>query len=361
MDIPVSKCVVFTDCEPDDILALIALKKDIECIVCGEGPEPMNKVVRVKTILGISDTPLVIPGGPSKKEFQYEGYEMGKLKMESEVAKLEKVDASFVKNTLKFHLAQGTDLVILKPPKELFELWCEDNKALSNCRAFMYGSFNMRSMLLRGEKGPERIQMLEKFFAAFKELYYFTNHEAVGNNNNVTVKDFDVRKRLSHIVAKSVFYWNKFNMDDCTETIAEIKKTCCAGVSKMSSDRFDELVEANDFESAEWINDALITPDKLAQLGRNKKCYDQIAPEFETQFVGADIYLALSIKNKGIAKWKRCKLKIDPTKGYEYYEDDIGGKGNVYVIAPDDKAEFRKTLVECLCKEFPVIQPVNCD
>ncbi len=368
--VSVGKCVVYTDCEPDDLLACMLLRKKnlIECIVCGEGHSPINKVVRIKNILSIptepaDDQPTVLAGAPCMKDdvFVYEGHEMGELEMQKRASLEVARDASFINRTIKHHLAHGLDQFIIKPPRELFALWQVDEKITSGCRAFVYGSFNMRKMLDRSNPGKARD--IERFFMSFKETYYFTTREAVGDDNNVRAADFplfdrDNNPRLPKAVSDSIFYWNKFNMKDCEDTIEGIKKLT---VGKMDPIVFDDLVKKNDFGPSAWSASGL-PEDKIAQLKRNKKCFDQIAPEVATQFVGADAFLALSAheafmsRNHGVYSWKPCKLAIN-NLGYEEYKE-LGSedKRNFFVIHADDKKEFRKMLVERLGRAFPFVR-----
>jgi hypothetical protein len=96
-------------------------------------------------------------------------------------------------------------------------------------------------------------------------------------------------------------------------------------------------------------------------LHRNKKCYDQISPEICTQFVGADIYLALCISptHPKLATWKSCRISIDSIEhekyadGNDYPPEEKRAPSTARIICTKDEVESRRALIGALREEFP--------
>ena len=286
---------VETDLEPDDYLAINILRRKgylLHTVVIGEG-DANKKFNRAFYYYG--NTCNLVKGTSSDKLFPEDPF------MCPEAG----VDGMDYYSALKKYIESGFDeIVILKPPRELYSLFLEkpdETKGwLSNITCYMYGSFNLRSLHAEPAK-------LQEFLRSFGKLYIYESYHASGSENTlnpdnysnfgVMLKTLDPDGKFSELMRA----WDAFNMEDCLVTCCEIADS--EGVKALSGTRLLSCQELP----------VELPENKKHRYHRNYKCYQQISCNSGRQFVIADVGLALFMDSPDA--WKEVDLSIDD-KGY---------------------------------------------
>ena len=295
-----------TDLEPDDILAIDVLQKknDIYAYVCGEGNAD-KKMNRLLHYYGKTSAQLYIKGKESDKDFP-EPYDTTDVTN----ANVKNVN-EYMSELKNFTDAKGKTMVIIKPPRELYELFLsnqeETKKTMSNMDCYMYGSFNLRSLNANKEQ-------LKEFLSSFKNLYIFETHYALGSVNSVNPDIFKAYPTLTkaNYFAEISKQWNDYIVKDC-------KDTCNSIINK--NDGVILSLEELPKEILNKLND-----NQKARYHRNYKCYKDVSKYNENQFVMADIGLALCFDKE---LWTPVTIYFDD-KGYtKLTKTDLS---NVYTV-----------------------------
>jgi hypothetical protein len=316
---------VETDLEPDDVLAIDILQRKgytMHTIVCGEGKEKVNRCLAYydKTV------PNIVKGHDSNKDFpepaKYKNY----------VSSL--TYSTNYKEQLKSYLESNTKLVIMKPPRELFEMFLADREStkqlLKNVTCYMYGSFNIRSLK------ADKKDVLE-FLNSFGNLYYYESYRASGSCNSVSS---DTYANFSKLKACDNFYeimdaWDDYILKDCIDTCNSI-----TGKSGETLKTLDEYVNDGDL-SKEFVDG--LSQDVKGQYDRNYKCYVSVVKNKGQQFVLADVGLALCIDK---AVWDRVSLDFNDAGYTVYTENPTGNTCSVNGIGIDTLKLYLDELYE---------------
>lgn len=293
-----------SDLEPDDVLAIDILRKKgykMHTIVCGEGNGKINRCLAYYDKVATN----VVKGQDSDKDFpepkKYSTY-VSTLKYETNY-----------KEQLQKYLETNTKLVIMKPPRELFEMFLSDKqstkKLLQNVTCYMYGSFNIRSLKANKE------DVLD-FLNSFNNLYYYESYRASGSGNSVSKESYDNFAKLGTCD-------NFFEIMDARDTY--ILKDCidtCNAVTGRSDEvlkTLDEYLKSNEI-TEDFFNN--LTDNVKARYHRNYKCYESVVKNKGQQFVLADVGLALCV-DKNV--WESVTLDINDA-GYTVYTENPTSK-----------------------------------
>jgi hypothetical protein len=319
---------VETDLEPDDVLAIDILQKnnEIYSYICGEGNVD-KKMNRLLNYYGKTPAKLYIKGKGSDKDFPepYDTTENNESESKSEPKLNVKNEQEYLNELKKFLDLNGKKMVIIKPPRELYELFLsnpdETKKLMANVECYMYGSFNLRSLNTNTEK-------LKEFLYSFKKLYIFETHYAIGSGNSVNPDNFKAYPSLSNAKYFSEIckQWNDYIIKDCVDTCNSIIK------------RNDETIQSLENLPEEILNK--LSVNEKARYHRNYKCYFDVSKYNENQFILADVGLALCF-DKDV--WTPVTIDFDD-KGYTtMIKTDIS---TVYTVfnTPTLKTELLDTL-----------------
>jgi hypothetical protein len=285
---------VETDLEPDDILAIDVLRKkrEVYAYVCGEGNVD-KKMNRLSHYYGQTPAQLFIKGKGSDKDFPepYDSTDVSKPNANLKTAN------EYMSELTTFSNAKGSTMVIIKPPREIYEQFLlnptETKKLLSNMDCYMYGSFNLRSLKANKEQ-------LKDFLSSFRCLYIFETHYGLGSKNSVNP---DIFKAYSSLANAKHFteiskQWNDYIVTDC-------KDTCNSIINKT-----DDQIVSLDKLPEEILSK--LDDNQKARYHRNYKCYEDVSKYNENQFVMADIGLALCFEKE---LWTPVTIDFDD-KGY---------------------------------------------
>lgn len=295
--------LILTDLEPDDMLGLWLLSSKIRSkkilFLVGEG-DSLMKEKRMKVYakqFGFVNSK-VLRGYSSNKQFPYDGYDI-MTKDERDNIMYEEEKKHTILETIGEYIKENAPFIIsMKPPRELIEMYSAGFD-FSKLTLAGYMSFNLRCLMKKWKK-----EQIAFFLKSFKECYYYETYHAIGSNNIITAKDLEW-KFIPKVVKKVMALWNKYMIEDCQETIKNLKG------------KTDERSKA--------------------KIHRNEKCLKQILDNDSKQFVNADTGLVLSLL-EGNPSYKEKSLKFDEKTGYS-----VLGEGNdVKVIQPKEKDFYKE-------------------
>lgn len=221
--------VIATDLEPDDLVALVMLRKmtekhkDLRLIfLVGEG----NSVIKearmleyVKLLKFCDDRPKdqiqVIRGMSSDIDFSLDGQDV----LTNEIIEV------FRKRDNVFTLDEMMDLALkitneqvlyisLKPPRELYSIWKIFSYVFGKITMIGYMSFNLRALLTAKENKDDDPQMIESFLKSFsKVLYYETfiasNESSIDIGMKTTPQSiYAIFSPLSRFIINLMIDWN---------------------------------------------------------------------------------------------------------------------------------------------------------
>lgn len=165
----IEKVVIFTDCEPDDIIALTSIlpKLNGKCIsiIVSCWADPIVKARFLKEYLSVFNVPVAIFTGV----FTDKQYNMSSL-----VGNHDEYIPSWV-NQESIGWDQDIFILQLAPLYELMELYQHDNIIFNNKNMALYASFNVRHVM--GEYSPKLVtEMIQSFRKViYYETYYATD------------------------------------------------------------------------------------------------------------------------------------------------------------------------------------------
>src|SRR5690349_24118120 len=142
-----NEVILFTDLEPDDVMAIAILLKfgvNIRYVVVGEGNANI-KVSRMRRYCELFGMPSqVIQGFASNKLFAKDGCEFSDLVVEEGVYNREQ----FMESISDFlEIAPNPVFICLKPPRELLDCFEELKHKLGLITGLFYGGFNFRTLI----------------------------------------------------------------------------------------------------------------------------------------------------------------------------------------------------------------------
>ena len=261
------RVTVFTDMEPDDIMAVYMVAADRQTahvfqIVAGRE----NDVVDALGVAQMLATAL-------RSDFG------------AQVSVVDAAAPDVVQQVRSF----APDVVYLqKPPREYFALLPSDAVPQPNTRVLMYGSFNVRKLR------PDHASALAGLRAEFPgEFAYVESFDALGQNNAATVeKDFALfyamaasRTHTMALLRAQMMLWNVHIANDCRRTLTEVLKP-----------EFTQQLPA------EVTTDHVANAENLGKAQRNLKILRSLQQGgIATQFVMADVLLPVvgKVENAG--------------------------------------------------------------
>lgn len=267
--------LIFTDLEPDDLVAIYILSKHITknqnvMIVVGEGNSYI-KFQRMQTyihILNIKAT--IIQGYNSNKDFTYDGEDI----FSSDHCRMlrdTKKDLDYDMFNLLNFIKKKPIIFCFKPPRELIEF---NYDFFSDITLFGYMSFNVRCL--------QNTEKVSKLLNSFKLVIYYESFLAIGSNNSISYT-------LPNFIDKVNYLWNKDIIEDCRTTIKRLQ-------DKTSDSKIEERIK------------------------QNQKIIDNIEKSNYKQFVNADCGMI-------------CTLLLDT----EYYYGTVTFNGFGYSVPQENK------------------------
>jgi len=305
--------VVFTDLEPDDLMALWVLKRrnmTPAALVVGEG-DVAKKVARATQYardLGWYKT-LIVPGLPSAKdtpEGDVPAIDPGPdlSAAVTTLAGIARLCSASSSDSTNAATGMPPTLLCLKPPRELVAAMAHDAGAdgadgagdalapLKDLRLCIYGSFNLEQV------GRENVvAWFNPATTPFKQVLWYENFGGMAagtrNLNASTVpRTYLVRIDADWGVAVDPFckkvaefarVWDEFMLKDCEGTMRSIEA-----------------------EDAHWKNNT----QKAERHARNARCAEDIRRGLGRQIVAADPVLAVVMDNPDLARYGRAVLSV---------------------------------------------------
>lgn len=306
---------IFTDLEPDDLLALLVLQKRgfvPSVVVVGEGNAAI-KALRMKAylrVLGLLDTQ-VLSGVHSNKPFHADGEECTSVFTTDELVEYQRVQTTgavltpehnaIASNRVRdallhfLHIHEEPLIVALKPMREFLHMDAPDKatvrKALSSATLALYGSFNLRCLFWLGRSvvpdagyTARTQQEVLDWFAACKQVLLYESYHATGENNSINhmnmprvyellrQSSFNTQSnvQLQELLFKLIHSWNTHIVECCWKTCNELQRAA---------------------ESRTLRN------DEQAKLDRNLRIVRDAGTYVESQMVLADSGLAVVMLN----------------------------------------------------------------
>jgi hypothetical protein len=268
-----SDLYVFTDLEPDDYLALWILNKNgykFKTVVVGEGKFVQQKAERAYYYFNNDDfypesCPYITVGESSDKDFP-ESFETD-----------ETYDNFSLENLKEFVQNGGTKILIMKPPRELFQYIITNPAELSflkNTKCYLYGSFNMKSL----DATDSEFRM---FCDLFDSLYVYESFFATGPQNNLNPQNFPLIQKLRQHQNFSDLLdsWDDYILKDCEDTCIGLLENYNLPLQLVETETLRDVMSEKDFNRYGW----------------NYKCYCQVKPNRGFQTVLADSGLAITL------------------------------------------------------------------
>lgn len=251
---------VFTDLEPDDIIAITLLENYNKAqknkykfnYIVGEG-DSLTKTFRMEKLLQILNENLkkydnIFQGFDSDKKYESDGFELletnnffKKINIDHNLEKdfyknlewyskfeLDNKNKLFTsqdnleydsKNKSKIYMDHYKTLhkeadfnICLKPPRELIKLWKNIDIDLSNKTVAIYGSFNIRCLMKKYSKDN-----IIDFLNSFKETYLYETYHMTDNNSFFS--PLLTKEKMSGYILRNIYFWNLSIYVDCLESI----------------------------------------------------------------------------------------------------------------------------------------------
>ena len=107
-------------------------------------------------------------------------------------------------------------IINLAPIRELMFYYKRNENTFKNCQLAIYGSFNIRSVLLSQVETPIlTCEMLE----SFADVLLYESYYANGEDNSITEQELLYIIKTKHpALIKTIQWWNTTIVDDCRET-----------------------------------------------------------------------------------------------------------------------------------------------
>lgn len=280
---------VETDTEPDDLLALRIFHRDglsIEVVVVGES----NPLLKISQILFYSD-------GTHKPGCVIRGIGSGRSHPRDPNVKTTECDrntyfptSQYVKKLREYvERTENPTMVIIKPPRELYENFSLVQDLLPKVNLYLYGSFNLRTLKAPG--------MNHVVLQAFKNVYLHESYLAFGDDSSInrlsTPKLYDLWTSSSCSNVKAIDAWMKVWNHDMLRVLSK------------DDARSEESVRVNEIIRA------------------------KIKPFLDFQFVAADMILALYVGKGGFPGKEKVGVTWDE---HGYTTKDSSSTTRVYLL-----------------------------
>ena len=175
------KICVFTDMEPDDALALHALRSfldpdAVEYIIVTESEEDKRSICNVLTRDTFPNAS-IIAGATSDKSYPI--VEMSAaVNVVDEFLPTTQITA---KDAIKMFISAHSDplFICLAPPRDLLAAYKEDVEALQHSTLVFYGGFNARTLF------KTETNLADFFNNAFKCVFFYESRSATGSENTI--------------------------------------------------------------------------------------------------------------------------------------------------------------------------------
>lgn len=348
--------IVFTDLEPDDMVALRILQsRNIQpkAVVVGEGPDLELKARRMQVyaeLLGWTKT-IVVRGIASQKEFPQEGDDVRQCPEAAKASAVQRhpvvswhgfndimhccSSASFP-DTRDVDIAWGwlgrvrhpeacaitsPTILCLKPPRELLATEALDPLAaraqFKTMRLVLYGSFNLRQVSMGAT-----LHWLNPGTTPFREVIWYENYKGTAHGTRTlspasmafaagpdSPRPACPLPGFDECVRVTTRAWDEALLQDCKETCAAIEAANPTGFR----------------DDPSWQ--------------RNHTCITQVEPYVGAQVVAADPVLALAVDNPQFAPFLRTvtSVTLDPVTQYPVITEGPGtSKIKMYRNIDDD-------------------------
>ncbi len=246
---------------------------------------------------------------------------------------------------IKLYTTDKIDVAIMiKPPREA--LWMSQmGVTLPNVEAVAYGSFNWRTTMKANEDltYTQNSDLHRVDFNTLMKMYgsytYIDSFTCVGSSNSGFLKleienkeDGDVTvpitlTRLGMFIQQAITEWNQHIVDDCQDTVNDLKK-------------LDEEGELDD--------------KGKEKLHRNEKVIANVTEGKTEQFVVADPLVFLALVGAHDDEFSQAKLVGFDKFDYPIWEE-AGDEASVYVVhntSDEAKANRRKVMNYFLNEAF---------
>lgn len=219
--------IVMTELEPDDVLAIILLLRNLRrklpiLIVVGEGR--VNKVDMARCIVRDYEFKFqieIVQGFYSDKDYPLEALEIYETKINlSEPTAVETI-------ITYLNIYKNPFILGIKPPRELLVI---DRNLLSHVTLAQYGSFNLRCLF----KTYKDINISNWLNTSFKEVFLYESFFATGLENSVSDKQlFEIISFKYEELYKLIKVWNDHISTDCLDSIVD-------NCTKLKTSEWDE-------------------------------------------------------------------------------------------------------------------------
>lgn len=249
--------VVFTDLEPDDVLALKLLKNKNKnfIIISGEREEETTskKCSSILNNINFKDNNYVFTlNGAYKDKPTYWNLITSYL-------------------SLKLSEFSGGEVISIKPSREMFYLY-KNIGYTPQQTTWMYGSFNNRKMMFEGVKPLE----IEEFLNSFNNLVLYESFLVTGSKNSVTSKEISINDNFLKEYIKN---WNAKIANECYQESLQLESEIEKYYNKLYSHEPQSLYQQK-------FNTNLNVGELISYL---QYCYENkpvedIATDFKTNF-----------------------------------------------------------------------------
>ncbi len=273
------RVIVITDLEPDDLIAITMLLKSKELNL---------KTFNQEIIFIISAWSNVEQKARFFRKFLldcFSAYANSQIYLgESSDKKFEfPFEVAANENFPSYQILDPSNSLIinLAPIRELMFYHQNIPNVFKNCYLAIYGSFNIRSVIV--EKKLEHTHICNIFYS-FSGVLCYESFYAVGSNNNMTDPEIlGIIKSNYPYLEKIIKWWNQEIMDDCQNTCND----CDSSSEKYK--RNIKVVDAIKKEPYQFVNAdtgliaVLLEPELLCYARSGFICFD--SPSNYTQFV----------------------------------------------------------------------------
>lgn len=222
----VDNILITTDLEPDDLIALLILVKNIPKdikigFVVGEGHSRIKyqRIARYCELMNFKNYKVFESIG-STKDFVYDGLDIFNSEFVENIREnnksLSEINLNGLKTLKEFINSGETAIIMLKPPRELMEIWSNDNSFFNKTKMIGYMSFNLRS--LWNSKQWSQQQVVD-FLNSFESVIYYETFLATGEKNSMSKSTKFPFDKLPGYIKKLISLWNKSIMKECKKDI----------------------------------------------------------------------------------------------------------------------------------------------
>jgi len=291
------------------------INKNIAFIV-GEGSSIIksSRMSVYVQLMQISEC-MIIKGYDSDKDYEYDGYDVLSKKS---IEQLREIDSKQKKNYDSTHaqilhiLEFNPIIIMMKPPRELVELFLKNKNIFKNTMMFLYGGFNIRCLFGKYSKDT-----IKEFISSFKGVIFYESFFAIGEANNINNIDINF---------------------DCMP------------------DYLLDLIEKWNISINSYCKNVVANTNNLEVIKRNNKIIDSIEKSRGRQFVDADCGMVLTmLSNIPYEYCYPCNIDFDENNYSVIKKND---NSNILVVNPDDanKEKLKNDHIEYLNRFFKNIK-----